>query len=568
MTVNLDNFAIKVDLPYESDKVVDAAYDLALDPDRFEPFTEAWDRFLQTALDQDLEHSVLRDSVQRHFHRAFRVIEKMGRPMAETRPLCDLLETRTVPAIALDSDRVVVGMNIAAKKLFKSIENAHALGSLVHSASVEPLNSALAELHTMESTMPVFVLLQDHTPALFVINKSSTEDAIIIDIVGSSWGPDVDRLLKQNYAMSSKEREVVSFLYQGMAAKSIAAKRHRSEATVRKQIRSVLAKTDCHTQAQLMRLITGMTFAGARQQPAPWFEPDTEIKGFELQDGRSLRFYDTGGVSRPVIVVCHGILHTPELPAEFLKVLLKNGYRVIGVCRAGFGHSTASHDPANLLRESATDLRQLLNHLRIKTVTLLGNMSGSHYCYAAATLMPQRVRNIICIAGTLPYLSQDQIRQMPSGARAMANTARYFPTLSPLLVRSAMSIIDGGDVRRLVKTAYGNSLADLEVLNHPDILRRLSNGYRFAVHQGFASYAQGSRIVMQDHRDAFDKLTCPIHLIHGDDDGLIDIQAVHQLALNRSNVTVSTVKHSGQLALYTKPLKCAIRLLETISHHS
>lgn len=63
----------------ESDDVLEAVYDLALNPNSLDTFTEIWEQFLASHDLSEVSQKELQATLETHFTRAFQLLEKIGR---------------------------------------------------------------------------------------------------------------------------------------------------------------------------------------------------------------------------------------------------------------------------------------------------------------------------------------------------------------------------------------------------------------------------------------------------------------------------------------------------------
>lgn len=233
-------------------------------------------------------------------------------------------------------------------------------------------------------------------------------------------------------------------------------------------------------------------------------------------------------------------------------MLLKEGYRIIGMSRAWFGESSPPTNPGQILQAAADDLKQLLNALDVRKALLLPCMAGTIHAYVFAAQNPSVVSGIINLAGMVPIVSDEQIDSMPRSLRAVARTARYFPKLFPTVIRTGVALIDSGDIRKIFSTGYRSSPVDFAATQDPEIFQRISTGYRFAVHNGYSAYTFEGIAIMQDQSKYVDKVSCPIHYIHGTHDGLTSIESVHKFCARYSNTSLTEISEGGHLLIYTQ----------------
>jgi DNA-binding CsgD family transcriptional regulator/PAS domain-containing protein len=77
-----------------------------------------------------------------------------------------------------------------------------------------------------------------------------------------------DSVLRQLYGLTPAETEVVNGILTGFSLEEIAQIRRVSIATVRTQMRNILAKTNTHRQSELVRLIASLPLLQIKESPA------------------------------------------------------------------------------------------------------------------------------------------------------------------------------------------------------------------------------------------------------------------------------------------------------------
>ncbi len=548
------------------DQLIDALYDLALNPNNFDSFTEAWEQYLQDSQLNSDEELEVPDRLTHHFSRAFQILEKFGREVAadDSQALDSFLETRHLPSIAIEENGELLAFNSRAKTLFKLDQPLSFLQDLVHENSKEPLLEGLSKV-SVNAPYSLVTLMPNSQPTLMLMQRISGSSKIVVDVAGSAWGARMHRTLKSMYSLTETEFSVAAMLYQGLTINEIAKRENRALDTVRQHTKSLLKKTQTHSQPRLMKLLTSYNFAQSSGDQTKWANSKCANYIHRLDDGRNYAYYDTGGDGNKTIVVLHGILHDPELPDVMHDALVAQGYRIIGPSRAWFGESSPPSNRDNLLQNSASDLIELLDYLKLKSVILLGNMAGAAHAYTTTALYPSRVKRIINIAGVVPLISEEQIKAMPKSVRAVVRTARYFPKLLPTLMRTALALIDNGEIRKLFETNYQSSPIDIAATNQEDVYQRLYTGYRFAAHSGYEAYTYEGLALAQDLSRYLEKITCRCCLIHGAHDGITSIDSVIDFAHARDQAHVTSIEQAGHLIMYTEPQLATQALIERLS---
>lgn len=96
---------------------------------------------------------------------------------------------------------------------------------------------------------------------------------------------------------------------------------------------------------------------------------------FKTRDDVTIYFKDWGPRNGPVVVLCHGWPLTADSWDFQAMHLANNGFRVIAHDRRGHGRSSQPWD-GNDMNHYADDLAQLIDHLKLKHVSIFGFSAG------------------------------------------------------------------------------------------------------------------------------------------------------------------------------------------------
>jgi pimeloyl-ACP methyl ester carboxylesterase len=110
--------------------------------------------------------------------------------------------------------------------------------------------------------------------------------------------------------------------------------------------------------------------------------------------GHRLRYLDVG--SGDVVVFIHGLLGSHRSWADLVD-RLEDGYRVVAPDLFGHGGS-AKHPGDYSLGAHAATLRELLDHLGVDRVTIVGHSLGGGIAMQFQYLFPQRVRRLVLVS--------------------------------------------------------------------------------------------------------------------------------------------------------------------------
>ena len=133
------------------------------------------------------------------------------------------------------------------------------------------------------------------------------------------------------------------------------------------------------------------------------------------KDGSTICFSDHGS-GKPVLFL-HGWLMSQKV--WHFQLPLAEKFRIITMDSRGHGES----DSADFSYDNClSDMAELLDHLRIESVVVVGWSMGSQLAIKAANLLPERISALFLVGGTARFCSaNDYPHGLPlSEARGMA----------------------------------------------------------------------------------------------------------------------------------------------------
>jgi pimeloyl-ACP methyl ester carboxylesterase len=199
-----------------------------------------------------------------------------------------------------------------------------------------------------------------------------------------------------------------------------------------------------------------------------------------LADGRRMSWAEHGSPDGAPLVMLHG---TPGSRLQFQWMdgpAKAAGIRVIAPERPGYGAS----DPlpaGTTLPAYADDLRQLLDHLELPTVTLCAVSGGGGFALAAACLHPGRFERLILVSAGFP-VPRAARRGMALPVRLLLFLARYAPEFTGRLLAAQLSADPDSAVSRAGKRFM--PISDRRLLDAPEWRQRFDEDFREALKQG------------------------------------------------------------------------------------
>ena len=121
---------------------------------------------------------------------------------------------------------------------------------------------------------------------------------------------------------------------------------------------------------------------------------------FQRENGAVVAFSEYGDPEGVPVIFCHGWPSSRTMAQLTDEAARKLGVRVISPDRPGIRDSTFHRD--RTLLDWPPLLRELADDLRIDQFRILGISGGAPYAYAAAWMMPERVKAICVVSGAPP----------------------------------------------------------------------------------------------------------------------------------------------------------------------
>lgn len=215
-------------------------------------------------------------------------------------------------------------------------------------------------------------------------------------------------------------------------------------------------------------------------------------------------FYQDYGQGKPVILI-HGWPLSHQSWEGQIRILVEEGFRVIAYDRRGFGRSSqpwGDYDYTTL----AGDLRQLILHLDLKDVTLVGfSMGGGEVVRYFTEFGADRISKAALIASIIPLVAQKD--DNPSGVPQKA-----LDDILDALKTDRLGFLKEfhENFYNFKKNAEGVSEANLEF------------DFSVASHASpIATIKAAEAWAGTDFREELENVVVPTLIVHGDEDNIV-----------------------------------------------
>ena len=244
-------------------EIIDRLYEVAVDPVRYEELLDVWEgRVAPLRLHADGTTGVaLSDSeIEAHFERASIFLDRYEATSAGASYQAALDDISRSAAFVSDGGEVIVAVNEPAERVF-GLKAGSAIGGLPFDEDdIAALLQVIRRVARRQDEKAVTMRLRPAAadrPVIVRIMPVASDDARALALVVSTelaWPAGFDQTMQEAFTLTDAEIEIVRAITEGKQLKDIAEARSRSVETVRTQLRSILAKTETHSQSELVRV--------------------------------------------------------------------------------------------------------------------------------------------------------------------------------------------------------------------------------------------------------------------------------------------------------------------------
>lgn len=374
------------------------------------------------------------------------------------------------------------------------------------------------------------------------------------------WPEGFETTVQEAFGLTPAEVEIVRGITLGLPVKDIAEARGRSAETVRTQLRSILQKTETHSQSELVRVVIGLMDVAlipaggtGRSVPAGGTLEPREVRELWLADGRRLTWIEFGDPKGQPVVYMHLDYGLIRWPASAERHAAARRLRVIVPIRAGYGTTDLHLRAADHLGAVTQDYIAVLDHLAVQDAIALPLGADLRFAMNLANRRPDLVAGIVGAACQLPLRTAAQYERMDKWQRFILANARYAPKVLPFLVQAGFSL-----ARRLGKDVFfaqvnGGSLADMEAFARPEVREAILTGSdvcltrQWSAHEAFTRECLGSE---KDWSAVVRDCKVPVLLLQGDQDPQTPAQSVRELMEDYPHLEVRFVPETGQMLFF------------------
>ncbi|MCB6178740.1 LuxR C-terminal-related transcriptional regulator [Rhodobacter sp. Har01] len=551
-------------------EIVDRLYDVALDPIRLPDLLQVWEGRVAPLRAGPMDGMIALDDaeIEAHVKRATVFLDRFEATRPDGGYRSVLEDIPRSAAFVADGGPQVTACNRPARVALGLAD-----GCPFDLLPFEPEDRALLRREIRRvaggraEKVVTLRIRSTRTGSPVILRLSRIEADVPLALVLSTelvWPEGFEKTVQEAFGLTAAEVEIVRGIALGHPVKEIAEARRRSAETVRTQLRSILAKTETHSQSELVRVVLGlMDLALIPTEGLAPLRPEVAAGGLEPRVPREIRtpegrrltwieFGDPGG--RPVLYLHldYGLIRWPA-PAE--RAARARGLRVIVPVRAGYGRSDLHPRGSDHIPAVTADYAAVLDHLGVSGTIALPLGADLRFAMSLATARPDLVRGIVGCACQLPLRTAAQYERMDKWQRFILANARYAPKVLPFLVQAGFSL-----ARRLGKESFfsqvnGGSPADMETFARPEVRAAVLEGSDTCLTKKWSAHEAFTRECISSERDwsgIVRACPVPVVLLQGDQDPQTPMLTIRELMADFPQLEVRFLPRTGQLLFFAE----------------
>ncbi len=409
--------------------------------------------------------------------------------------------------------------------------------------------SVLKSLCSGRRSQVMFTLFADPRPRpVLVLAQYADDGTIDAFAILVQWNSAIAPLLRDGFALTEAEVDIVELLFQGNSPKEIARRRDRSPDTVRTQLHTICQKTDTHGISDVVHLVYGLIATVNHIQS----ERSAQLQGnymIKLPSGRAMDVEVTGPVEGRPLLFLHGCLGGRRLHAKALQALSHR--RIVAPGRAGHGQTRL--DARTDLNGMVGDLEALLDHFRMTQLDILSYDLGVPFALWLAQRIPERVGSVTCIAPVPPLLRWADLMALPAETRVFSVLSRLNPSAARYL-----ALLGGQRILRQGPQGFGNivfktSPFDRDLMqSNPEMQRLFWHGHAWHVEHGPDGFLADARLSSKTWDADLSRLSVPVKFVAGQEDRNVPPKALSALA-DTVGAELIQVPDGGHTLLHSDP---------------
>lgn len=564
-------------------QIVDRLYEVALDPIRLEDLLDVWEGHVAPHRGPVETAIPLEDAeIEAHLHRASQFLDRFEAGAGHARERSVLEQIPRSAAFLADGGALIAGFNRPAAVAFGLTAGARMADLPFDPEDTDLLRAQIRKVAGGQAEKVVTLRIRSRItggPVIVRVGPVASANTPPLALVVSTelvWPDGFALTVQEAFGLTPAEVEIVQGITLGLPVRDIAEARGRSPETVRTQLRSILSKTETHSQSELVRVVLGLmdvaqlpTGGVANLPPGHGLEK-TPFQSIRTPDGRRLDFIEFGSPTGAPVLFMHLDYGLIRWPAAAERAARLRGLRVIVPVRAGYGRSDLHAKGGDHVAGVASDYAAVIDHLGVRRCAVICLGADLRFALRVSQDRPRLVQAILGCAAQLPLRTAAQYDRMDKWQRFILANARYAPKILPFLVQAGFSL-----ARRLGKEKFfaqvnGGSPADMATFARPEVREAILEGSEVCLGSQHSAYEAFTRECISSERDwsaLVRAATVPVVLLQGDQDPQTPVQSIRELMGDYPHLQVSFLPDTGQLLFFAEWPQVLDRLEELMARN-
>ncbi|MCF6220437.1 MAG: LuxR C-terminal-related transcriptional regulator [Robiginitomaculum sp.] len=564
-------------------EVVDWVYDAALRPENYALILKTWDAYIAKGVlaNRSNEDTLIDTKIlAQHFVRAIEVFEQTKK--VQRQKLQVFLDEQVFASAIVSMDGTVLASNEIAKKRLSLRPNEKLYDLSLEPESLHIFRTALRDFRNNATKPPknlnLRVLDEGGSGTLLVaeiltqhgFTDCAEDNVVLIKSCLAEWNAAGAGIIKDAFGYTDTEMEILELICSGKSAHQIAEKNGTKVQTVRWHFKNLLAKSRLNTRSELVRIVTGILHVSEKspltstQFYVNWKKENAfqRLEKIKRKDGRTLQFAHYGHkVGRPILSL-HDYTSAPIAHRALVQAMAEQGLQVIAPFKFGFGKNTGQpgrFDP----KAHIQDCIEILDHLEIKDITIVGFGAGGINALCAADMFPERFTQVGLINVGAPLTTKAQYAAMPPNPRMVYWMAHDTPELlyAPQTFVADSYFASEAGKHQFLDLVFASSPVDQRLIRDKQVYKMAQDIIGYGLSDSSWQVDEFAYL-FGDWEALFTSVseTTPIHFIHGQDHDVLSRLELEKFLADYPLVNATLIQNAARLLAYAQPENMALAL--------
>lgn len=540
-------------------EIVTDTFRSIVDQDAFDALIVSWNAKLEAlGADNKLQSQPFSEALLKQLSAARSTLEKLD-IRAENNPLERLVSEVAGPAMVLGPDLRVASINTEGAISFGASSGAFFDPDSIDPSSMNAWNALVRAANQKGNLANTVVHVWDqeqenrrfHAEAFLVWLPKQDKPNIAVRTLDLGWSPEMSHQLREAFDLTEAEIEVGRQFFETCDLSQVANTRGVSLHTVRTQMKTIQAKTDASSQADLIRLFAMVASRGLLAQrglATVWSDPLGREKLIHTTQGRTIAWTWMGAPDGTPAVFLRGMAMGYLLPQKAEERLAAAGVKLFIPSRPGYGNSSL-HPEVSALEDNRASLQIFIEQLGLKGCVAVGLSDGIIPILAEQDRDPEQFSALVSV-GFNGCLNRAGCAKLPVPQATLLRLAKVAPRLLDLIAKLGFRMMQQYGVDWYLDRAHASTPLDLKTSRSPETATLVRDACSHLAVQGTPTFVRDMQMFHAPVDSAIDRLSVPMLSMVPTEDGIFDLADYQALERRNAHVTVLPVANTADLLIY------------------